>query len=457
MSDIDTTKDISLQNTHEGIRLGRFYLIATSIFAVLALLLLLSTYLMSRGYKRMEAATERYITAQQSAANMQAASDYLTAEARAFIVTGNSSRARNFFEETEVTRRRDHALKEIEEILDSPSAYAYLSAAMDCSNELLKIECYAMRLAAESYGFNEDDLPERLREVELESRDLMLSADAQREKALEQLFDENYQSYKDLVRKNVALSVETLIDVTRVEQMESTAQLLRLIRRENALIIIILLMAVLLVLATVQLVTKPLRSYISHIRRDETLPEEGASELRFLARTYNQVREQNVRRREQLSYDASHDALTGVFNRSVFEKLRTRLDGQDKALLIIDIDKFKDINDCYGHDTGDRALCFVSALLQQNFRAEDYICRIGGDEFTVIMVHADSSMRDLVAEKIERINQCLQTPRDGLPAISISAGVAFGDRKDPTEDIYKDADTALYRAKERHNGSCEFY
>ena len=457
MSDIDTTKDISLQNTHGGIRLGRFYLTATSIFAVLALLLLLSTYLMSRGYKRMEAATERYITAQQSAANMQAASDYLTAEARAFIVTGNSSRARNFFEETEVTRRRDHALKEIEEILDSPSAYAYLSVAMDCSNELLKIECYAMRLAAESYGFNEDDLPERLREVELESRDLTLSADAQRDKALEQLFDENYQSHKDLVRKNVALSVETLIDVTRVEQMESTAQLLRLIRRENALIIIILLMAVLLVLATVQLVTKPLRSYISHIRRDETLPEEGASELRFLARTYNQVREQNVRRREQLSYDASHDALTGVFNRSVFEKLRTRLDGQDKALLIIDIDKFKTINDRYGHDTGDRALCVVSALLQQNFRAEDYICRIGGDEFTVIMVHADSSMRDLVAEKIERINQCLQTPRDGLPAISISAGVAFGDRENPTEDIYKDADTALYRAKERHNGSCEFY
>lgn len=457
MSDIDTTKDISLQNTRGGIRLGRFYLTATSIFAVLALLLLLSTYLMSRGYKRMEAATERYITAQQSAANMQAASDYLTAEARAFIVTGNSSRARNFFEETEVTRRRDHALKEIEEILDSPSAYAYLSAAMDCSNELLKIECYAMRLAAESYGFNEDDLPERLREVELESRDLTLSADAQRDKALEQLFDENYQSHKDLVRKNVALSVETLIDVTRVEQMESTAQLLRLIRRENALIIIILLMAVLLVLATVQLVTKPLRSYISHIRRDETLPEEGASELRFLARTYNQVREQNVRRREQLSYDASHDALTGVFNRSVFEKLRTRLDGQDKALLIIDIDKFKTINDRYGHDTGDRALCVVSALLQQNFRAEDYICRIGGDEFTVIMVHADSSMRDLVAEKIERINQSLQTPRDGLPAISISAGVAFGDRQNPTEDIYKDADTALYRAKERHNGSCEFY
>ena len=457
MSDIDTTKDISLQNTHGGIRLGRFYLTATSIFAVLALLLLLSTYLMSRGYKRMEAATERYITAQQSAANMQAASDYLTAEARAFIVTGNSSRARNFFEETEVTRRRDNALEEIEEILDSPSAYAYLSAAMDCSNELLKIECYAMRLAAESYGFNEDDLPERLREVELESRDLMLSADAQRDKALEQLFDENYQSHKDLVRKNVALSVETLIDVTRVEQMESTAQLLRLIRRENALIIIILLMAVLLVLATVQLVTKPLRSYISHIRRDETLPEEGASELRFLARTYNQVREQNVRRREQLSYDASHDALTGVFNRSVFEKLRTRLYGQDKALLIIDIDKFKTINDRYGHDTGDRALCVVSALLQQNFRAEDYICRIGGDEFTVIMVHADSSMRDLVAEKIERINQSLQTPRDGLPAISISAGVAFGDRENPTEDIYKDADTALYRAKERHNGSCEFY
>lgn len=457
MSNIDNTEDSRPPKVHGGIRLGRFYSIAAAIFAILALLLLLSTYRTSRGYSHMEEATERYITAQQAAANMQAASDYLTAEARAFIVTGDISRANRFFEETDVTRRRDNALEDIKKILESPSAYEYLSTAMDCSNELLEIECHAMRLAAKSHGFTDKDLPESLSGVVLSAEDLALPAEVQRDKALEEVFDKNYQDHKDLIRKNVSLSVETLIDVTRTEQMESTAQLLRLIHRETALIIIMLLMALLLVLSTVELVTRPLQDYINCIRNDETLPEDGANELRFLARTYNQVREQDVRRREQLSYDATHDALTGVFNRSVFEKLRTRLNGSDKALLIADIDKFKQINDQYGHDAGDRALCYVSALLQQHFRAEDYICRIGGDEFTVIIVHADSSMRELVKEKMDRINQALQTPKEGLPPITLCSGVAFGDRENPTDDIFKDADTALYRAKSRHSGDCEFY
>ena len=66
-------------------------------------------------------------------------------------------------------------------------------------------------------------------------------------------------------------------------------------------------------------------------------------------------------------------------------------------------------------------------------------------------------MRELVKEKMDRINQALQTPKEGLPPITLCSGVAFGDRENPTDDIFKDADTALYRAKSRHSGDCEFY
>lgn len=441
----------------EGIRLGRVQAITAVLFVVLALLLLLTAYQAGRGYTHMEEATERYITAQQAAADMQAASDYLTAEARGFIATGDTARAERFFEEANVTQRRDRALEIIGGILDNPYAIAHLSAAKDSSDKLLEIECYAMRLAAESYGCAPAALPERLRKVDLEDADLHLTAEEQRDKALGMVFDEKYQGYKDSISQSVSLSVEVLIDDTRAEQMNSSAQFLKAFRRESVLIVIMLLMSLLLVLSTVRLVTRPLQNYISHIRRDEKLPEEGASELRFLARTYNQVHAQNLRRREQLSYDATHDALTGVFNRGVFEKLRTRFDGQEKALLIVDIDRFKEINDRYGHDVGDRALCIVAALLQKSFRAEDYICRIGGDEFTVIMVHAGSSLRSLVEEKIRQINESLKTPKDGLPPISLSVGVAFGDRDNPSGDIFKDADTALYRTKSVRLGGCEFY
>ncbi|MBQ4257732.1 MAG: GGDEF domain-containing protein, partial [Clostridia bacterium] len=133
------------------------------------------------------------------------------------------------------------------------------------------------------------------------------------------------------------------------------------------------------------------------------------------------------------------------------------LSERDNALLIIDLDKFKTINDQYGHDIGDRALCRVASLLQERFRAEDYICRIGGDEFAVIMVHADSSLGNLVKEKIRGINETLKIPQDGLPPLSLSVGVAFGDRGNPTEDIFKDADTALYRTKSVRPGGCEIY
>ena len=455
--DMNKTDILQERDRISGIRLGRFHTVTAALFAVLALLLLLSTYLTGRGYTRAEEATERYITAQQAAADMQAASDYLTAEARGFIATGNPARASRFFEEVNSIRRRDRALEEIEKILDNPSAYAYLSAAKDSSDELLEIECYAMRLAAESYGSLSSELPEKLRTLILNDADLRLSSEEQRDKALEMVFDETYQGYKDAISRSVSLSVEALIDETRAEQLESAAQLLLMIRRERVLIIAMLLLALLLVLSTVRLVTRPLQNYIRHIRLDETLPEEGASELRFLARTYNEVRAQNIRRREQLNYDATHDALTGVFNRGVFEKLRTRFDGQDKTLLIVDIDRFKQINDRYGHDVGDRALCYVAALLQESFRAEDYICRIGGDEFVVIMVHTGSSLRGMVESKFRRINERLQTPMDGLPPISLSVGVAFGDRENPGDDIFKDADTALYRTKSVRLGGIEFY
>ena len=73
------------------------------------------------------------------------------------------------------------------------------------------------------------------------------------------------------------------------------------------------------------------------------------------------------------------------------------------------------------------------------------------------MVHADSSLRGLIEGKIRRINERLQTPVDGLPSISVSVGVAFSDRENPSGDIFKDADTALYRTKSVRPGGCEFY
>ena len=127
------------------------------------------------------------------------------------------------------------------------------------------------------------------------------------------------------------------------------------------------------------------------------------------------------------------------------------------ALLIIDVDYFKKVNDTYGHAVGDRVLKRVAEILQRSFRSVDIICRIGGDEFVVVMTRANSSMRQLVLNKIQWANELLQHPKDDLPPVSLSVGVAFSDRKDPQGDIFTDADTALYRVKEAGRNGCAIY
>ena len=128
--------------------------------------------------------------------------------------------------------------------------------------------------------------------------------------------------------------------------------------------------------------------------------------------------------------------------------LMENVDKDHMALIMVDVDGFKQINDTYGHDAGDRVLKKVAEILKQSFRSVDIICRYGGDEFIVVMTRVNSSMQQLVINKMNRAIEILMNPQDDLPPVSLSVGVAFADRKDPQSSIFKDADTALYQAKE---------
>ena len=127
------------------------------------------------------------------------------------------------------------------------------------------------------------------------------------------------------------------------------------------------------------------------------------------------------------------------------------------ALIVLDLDNFKLINDIYGHEMGDQVLKIFAEMTRRNIRSEDIVGRIGGDEFCVIMMRVDSRVKELVQRKIAVAGQRLREPDNGLPAMTLSVGVAFGDRQNPSGDIFKDADTALYRAKRAGRGGCEFY
>ena len=204
-------------------------------------------------------------------------------------------------------------------------------------------------------------------------------------------------------------------------------------------------------------IRRPLNNMVTQMQANRTIDPAGAKELRFVTDTYNAIFEENRRTHQHLTHGNLHDSLTGLYNRTAYNTMRQDLDMSHNALLLVDVDKFKAVNDTYGHDVGDMVLKRVANVLQYSFRATDLVFRLGGDEFVVIMVNANSTLRELVRTKIEQANVMLQKPTDDLPPVSLSVGVAFADRQHPEGDIFKDADTALYRVKEAGRNGCYIY
>ena len=99
----------------------------------------------------------------------------------------------------------------------------------------------------------------------------------------------------------------------------------------------------------------------------------------------------------------------------------------------------------------------VADYLKAAFRNNDYVCRIGGDEFAILMVEMTTDLQYTIKDKIDSVNQQLSSPEKGIPKVSLSAGVAFSDRENPGENIFEDADKALYKVKENGKNGCGFY
>jgi diguanylate cyclase (GGDEF)-like protein/PAS domain S-box-containing protein len=160
--------------------------------------------------------------------------------------------------------------------------------------------------------------------------------------------------------------------------------------------------------------------------------------------------------RAQLQHVATHDALTGLPNRALFEERleqavsRARRQNVHGALLLIDMDDFKRINDSLGHSIGDAMLVEVAKRLQEASRVEDMVARLGGDEFTIILEDLESSGH--AARVSNKVLEVFSRPMmvDGLVLeSSISIGIAtFPVEGEDIADLIEQADAAMYRAKQ---------
>lgn len=161
------------------------------------------------------------------------------------------------------------------------------------------------------------------------------------------------------------------------------------------------------------------------------------------------------RARRSLEHLARHDALTGLANRSVLiEQLERVLDnGQPVAAVFIDLDRFKPVNDLFGHDAGDELLCEVSNRLRSVIRLGDLVARVGGDEFVVLAAGVDDPA---VGEAFcERIDAVLAEPyllADGPVRVTASVGLALAEADSTVTSLLADADVAMYEAKAERRG-----
>jgi diguanylate cyclase (GGDEF)-like protein len=244
-----------------------------------------------------------------------------------------------------------------------------------------------------------------------------------------------------------------------VMQNEMSSKLSQQVFIEHVLTFLLIGIMMGIVLFTRILVFNPLRNCVELIRREEEIPLSGAYEVRFLAKNYNLMYYTTKETENKLNYDVNHDPLTGLFNRRGYDFFLNNVDMETSALLIIDLDHFKEVNDHYGHDVGDKVIKKAANILLASFRSQDYVCRLGGDEFAVIMIRSDSSMKDLVTRKVEMILRKLNDTSEDetIPAIACSVGCAFGRVGIKAQELFKRADNALYESKENGRGKVSFY
>ncbi|MBP9490208.1 MAG: ammonium transporter [Aliarcobacter sp.] len=185
---------------------------------------------------------------------------------------------------------------------------------------------------------------------------------------------------------------------------------------------------------------------------DKKIYEERDTEIGIVSKFFNyllnMLKEKNAELRksnQNLSVKAYHDHLTKILNRNgLLKKLMEK--NNDYILAIIDIDKFKSINDTYGHDVGDYVLKDLAALLSSKIRVTDLIARWGGEEFVLIIDTKNLEQAQNIADNLRKEVENLKFKT--VNKITISIGVSeFKTKNDTFEDVFKKADQALYQAK----------
>ena len=441
------------------IRIQRVSAWNIGITIVMALIFVALCIQSEKEFSALKSSTEQYLACEKAANQLKDGSDYLSEQVRLYVATGDTKYRDLYFREANSTKRRENAIEYLKKYFDGTDSFKALQKAMDSSENLMETEYYAMRLEAEGSGEDLNSWPEEIQSVNLSEEDQQLFNEEKIQRAQQLVYNNQYLDAKSDIIKNVNKCVNALIKQTRNQQGRATTIFSDMYLKLEIGIVVMVIMMLFMCITVRRLIVKPLVSYNESIKNGEIFPVIGAAELQNLAETYNKVYLENQETQKLIRHQAEHDSMTELLNRGSFEKLlKIYEEGNNPfALLLIDVDIFKSVNDTYGHAVGDALLKRVAFNLKNAFRSIDYVCRIGGDEFAVIMVEMTSDLQYTIQDKIAMVSEELAKTDGEIPPITLSVGVAFSDRENPGESIFKDADKVLYYVKENGKNGVSFY
>lgn len=195
------------------------------------------------------------------------------------------------------------------------------------------------------------------------------------------------------------------------------------------------------------------------IRLGETVEIGAETILLFRTESFSSIQDRNL-----ILSMVSKDSLTGVYNRRAFEQLIEHIHekfvntNNSYALLLIDVDHFKTVNDTFGHPVGDKVLRAIAMLIRSEIRSEDIVARLGGDEFAVVLPHSRAAGATKLANRLLHKVRELHDDYNVPLSLTLSIGISE-DRgsKLKTSEVYKQADIALYQTKQKGRNGFSIY
>lgn len=437
-----------------GISLKTIHIWMVTGAVLISIMMLYSTFDLFSSYRSLSEASTEHIKLRKDARELMDASDYLTERVQRFTVEGNTQYLNEYFSEAFSEHHREKAISKLSERTNNKVAVKKLEMALANSIELMNREYYAMKLVIEAKGY--EDYPELLRDIEITSKDKLLSSDEKMYLATKMVLDDEYYEQKEQIR----LNMQECLDELEKAAIATDESALKSLSNELTVVRLIILVQtagmIFLVWLTARLGIHPVLRAVDQIKSNHFIKESGAREFRYLVKAYNKMYAHYKKSLEKLNFKALHDELTGAYNRAGYQSLVSGLDLNQTCMILFDVDNFKSINDNYGHETGDKVLIKLVNTIKKHFRTNDYICRIGGDEFVIFMGDSPKIYRNMISNKIDSINKEL-TESEELPSVTISVGVVHGSHSSDPEDLLKKTDRTMYESKQKGKCTVTFY